>query len=849
MRIRKSFISRGAAAALVVAACGATIGLCAERMARLAALPNIAHPRTGGETATTLFNGWQVTPAGRAIALMGDMPLGMRVTPDGKYLLVSTSGFHNESVNVISLDSEKLVQGVDVLSTVYGIAVSPSGDQVYLSGGNTLDSGFTAHHRSQASQIEALKQPVLRFGFSGGQLTPQTGADIPDVAGDQRSITGIETGPDGAVYVANYGNNTIYKFAGASLAVTGSCQVGKRPYALALSPDSRTLAVVNWAGDSVSLIDPSSMQERQRIALGRHPIALSWSKDGRLFVTNSGDNSVSVVRNGAVVETIKTSLNAQDPIGSTPDAAVVSPDGTRLYVANADNNDIAVIDISDASESRVLGFIPTGWYPTSLAMAPDGKRLFVGNGKGLTGSANAYAQTHVTSPETLSDYRYIPNGLSGSVSAVDIPGAGQLAAYTRRVVANTPAPDAGVDPAEKATAEAAFRRIKHIVYIIRENRTYDQVFGDITEGNGDPNLCLYGQAVTPNAHAMARQYVLLDNLYCNGEVSEDGHQWCDAAYATDWTERHWVRNYSSRVSWKPDDDMEISPAGYLWDDAVRHGLTYENYREYYQFQSSPNSPPEVAGTAPTAAHMNVDYDKIPWCSGARDIGRADIFIGDLRKAEAAGNWPNLMVLSLPEDHTQGLSPDMFAPTADVGENDQALGKIVDAVSHSKFWPETAIFIIEDDAQDGPDHVDSHRTVGLVISPYVKHGVVHTLYSTVSMVKTMEAILGLPPMTQYDKDATPMYDCFADQPVSEAYRLLAPQVDLEAKNPSRGAGEAASAKLDLTAPDRADPDKLNAILWAAARPGVPMPAPVRSGWQARNGTAIIAAAEHGKDRDD
>jgi hypothetical protein len=367
-----------------------------------------------------------------------------------------------------------------------------------------------------------------------------------------------------------------------------------------------------------------------------------------------------------------------------------------------------------------------------------------------------------------------------------------------------------------------------VLFIIRENRTYDQVFGDIKEGNGDPNLTFFGEKVTPNAHALAGEYVLLDNLYSSGEVSQDGHQWCNGAYATDYTEKAWPIGYSGRPApeeSKGDDRLSASPAGYLWDNAARHRLTYRTYGEFGgYFQASPDSPPVFSGKKTLDGHASKEWSLMK----GRDPDRAEAFIHELKDAEKTGSWPQYMVMGLGEDHTAGLTPGRFTPVAMVASNDQALAKIVEAVSHSKFWPETAIFVVEDDAQNGPDHVDAHRTVGLVISPYLKRGVVDsTHYTTVSMVRTMELILGLPPMTQFDKRATPMYNAFATKPDLTAYNLIGPQVDLLAKNPEQGPLAARSSTLDFSKVDMADPDELNAILWEAFRPGQPMPAPVRS----------------------
>lgn len=816
-------------AAGVLAVGGTAIGLATHPGGRLPELPDVPHGQTPVGEATLLPNGWQVTPVGQSIPLMGDLPLAMQITPDGKYLLVTTSGYHNQSINAISLADNKVVQGIDLQTTFYGLALSPDGSSAYVATGGVPAPRFRrlAAKPGQNPKEVAIMQPVMRLPLDNGRLGEQIGVPIASIAAGSRFITGLASSSDGALFVADYADNSVYKLAGPSLAAAASGAVGNHPYALALSPDQKILAVTNWADATVSLLDSQTLETKALVPVGNHPNALAWAKDGRLLVTNAGANSVSVIAGSKVVETVKTSLSPSDPVGSTPDAVVVSPDGTRAYVANADNNDVAVLDISNPSETRIAGFIPTGWYPSSLAISRDGKRLYIGIGKGLQFTPNVNDQTKLASVEQVVGYKYIGACLSGAVSVVDAPGDQRLAEYTRQVIANTPKPLAGVAAAARVSAETAFSHIKHIVYIIRENRTYDQVFGDIPQGNGDSNICVFGKNVTPNAHALAANYVLLDNLYCNGEVSEDGHQWCDAAYATDFTERHWPNNYSHRPAPEGDDDMSQSPAGYLWDNCAAHGVTYMNYGERSRFTSSPGEPPVFKGPQSLVGHASVPYGLIPNFAEPRDVGRARIFIDDLHKADASGHWPQLMVMALPEDHTQALRAGAFTPRANVGENDLALGKIVDAVSHSRFWPETAIFVIEDDAQNGADHVDAHRTVGLVISPYIRKGVDSTMYTTASFVRTMELILGLPPMTQFDRNATPLYNSFAPAARLEAFDCRAPGVDVTARNPTAGVDESASDKLDLSAPDRADPDKMNAILWHALKPGVPMPAPVRS----------------------
>ena len=850
-RFAAFFLTLGVTA--VLAGFGLTHSLHSVSAAKPVALPDLPD---GHGTGTRLPNGWHITPAGIPIALPGDLPLKMIWSRDNKYLLVNTGGFHDHEVNVINPVTRKIMQSVNLGKDWAGMCFDPEGDDLYISGGGTPDNQFlkgAAKAGAPPAMLEAFQHPILHLGFEDGTLTPKKPIDIPGVSqslnplpggtsvpGDTAGkfdwfIAGLESGPGEALYAINIQNDTVYKLTGRPRTVAASLKVGYRPYSLALSPNGQTLAVSNHGDKSVSLLRATDLTEIKRIAVGSLPNELVWAKDGRLFVANAGSNSVSVIVNGTVRETIKTSLSPTDLVGSTPDALAVSSDSKRLYVANADNNDVAVVDISNTKEARVLGFIPTGWYPSALAVAPDGRTLYIGTGKGLRFRGNPSAaltdpQSIRTEPGTGQKYDYIAGILSGAVSVVRLPDAKGLAAYTQQVLANVPKP-AFLAPNTRG-ARLAFGKIKHVLYIIRENRTYDQVFGDMNKGNGDPSLVLFGQSVTPNAHALVSHYVLLDNLYCNGEVSEDGHKWCDAAYATDFIEKSWPSSYSGRGEPDGDERVADSPAGQIWDNCARHGVTYRSYGEAADFKSTPNAPPVFVGDKGLIGHVNTEWGRFPFGVG-RDTQRAALFLGELKTAEKTGVWPQFMVAWLPEDHTAGLSPGAFTPTAAVASNDQAIGQIVEGISRSRFWKNTAIFVIEDDAQNGPDHVDAHRTVGLVISPYVKRGAVDsTQYTTASMVRTMELILGLPPMTQYDKNATPMFGSFTSSPDLTAYADIKPKVDLEAKNPERGAGETASAKLDFSGPDRADPDALNAILWQALRPGVPQPAPVRSARLAR-----------------
>lgn len=786
----------------------------------------------------TLPVGWRITPAGRQLPLPGDMAMKILVSPDGKHAFVNTAGWHDHSVSAIELASGKLVSTINVGKDWTGLAFNARTNELFVSGGGPLTAQFAGLAKQRGVSevmLEALKQPVLRLGFANGQLSSKPSLAVAGLTDKERFVAGVTFGADGALYVVNTQNDTVYRLSGADFQTQLSAKVGYRPYAAALAPNGKTLAVSNWGDESVSLLDAATLKETARLKVGNHPNDLVYGKDGRLFVANAGSNSVSVIRDGKVIESLRTSFEPQALVGSTPLALALTADGKRLYVANADNNDIAVIDTANPRNAQVLGFIPTDWYPSALAVSPDGKQLYVGTGKGglrLRGNFPAATEYKNTSPDPQKPYDYVASQLEGNFSIIEVPNRQQLAAYTAQVKQNFPNPMAQLDEAHAARIrQEVFPKLKHVLYIIRENRTYDQVLGDLGKGNGDPNLTLFGENTTPNAHKLARETVILDNLFCNGEVSQDGHQWSNAAYVTDYTQKAWVNSYSRRGQPEADERLTASPAGYLWDNCRKHGKSYRSYGEFANFRSSPETEPVFVGASGLRENASLEWSKLKNTGGGRqrDTKLAEVFIKELQTAEAKGEWWNFMVMSLGEDHTDGLSAGRFTPTACVASNDLALGMIVEAVSKSKFWPETAIFIIEDDAQNGPDHVDARRTVGLVFSPYVKRGGVvdSTLYTTVSYVRTMELILGLPPLTQYDELATPLYPVFTTTPTLTAYAHEAARVDLLARNPAAGEGAQRSARLDWSDYDLVDFDELNDILWKSFKGAQPLPAPVRS----------------------
>lgn len=772
-----------------------------------------------------LFNGWGVTPAGEQVS-MSDLALKLVVAPDGKRLLAVHGGFNEHGVTVFDIATRKETQFLPLKESWNGLAFSRDGKQFFVSGGDSRQIHVFNYADGKASFVRSVS---------------------PSKEAGEVFLAGIAIQPDtGKLYVCNEANDEVWVLNPQSLALEATIPVGEHPHSCVIGADRRNLYVSNWGSRSVSVVDTKKARRVQSIKVGLRPNDMALSRDGRLFVACAGDNTVHVIQTKAVEsaeaeasptrrppeaarEIISTALYLDSPEGSTPDGVAVSPDGRTLFVANADNNSVAVVDISNSisegarknreSVSVVEGFIPVGWYPSAVAVSPDNQTLFVANGKGLASRPNFPPLTanprHMHKPPA---FDYIGKTLAGSVSFIQRPDAAQMVAYTKQVRRNSPftpeqfksAPIASDSVIPAKVGEVC--PIKYVLYIIKENRTYDQVFGDFRDaqgkaaGNGDSNLAMYGESVTPNHHQLARDFVLLDNLYCNSEVSADGHSWCDAAIATDYNQRSWMLSYSKHGKLPGNDEMEVPSAGYLWDLCKRHGLSFKNYGEGARRVPSANR-----GT---------------WSNG-RDMDRVKGWIEDLNKAEQTGELPRFMIMSLGEDHTSGTKPGTFAPDAAVASNDLGLGRLVEAASRSRFWKEMAIFVIEDDAQNGPDHVDAHRTAGLVISPYCKRGAVDsTLYTTASMVRTIELILGLPPLTQYDAGATPMFNSFGKTAEATPYEVVSPKVNLFAKNTEASPGAKKSAQMNFRDYDLAPEDELNRILWAAAKgPDVPYPTPI------------------------
>jgi YVTN family beta-propeller protein len=798
-----------------------------------------------------LPNGWRITPAGKLLATVGDLVTNVSVSPDGRVLVVVNSGFQPHGLTVFDARTHAQLQHIALPSAWLGLAWSSDGRKLYVSGGNAsggknasgLSLGDPANREGGVGRPNVA--PIYEFAYADGRLS-EAPIDrfVETIDPKQVWWSGVSyLQAKHLLYAANRGTgraaSNVVVFDADTRKIITRIPVEVSPYQTLLSPDGKRLFVSNWSSDSVSVIDTETNQVIRTIAVGDNPNDMKLSADGRLFVACSNDNTVHVIDTKAlrVIERISTTLTPMAPTGSTPNALAIDDAAHRLYVANADNNNAAVVNIESREHSNVAGFIPTGWYPSALALADRGRALFIGSSKGWGGQP-----TPKTTPLGLAaltqgplgdvSIRSLQNGGVEALSVADLKA--KLPGWTRQVIENTPYRDSLLSEAPPSKEPSVIPRvvgqpspIKHIIYVIKENRTYDHVFGDLPQGNGDPNLAIFGEKVTPNHHALARDYVLFDNLYCDGEVSVDGHAWSTAAYATDFLEKQWPAVYG-RISNADLYPEAVTPSsGFLWDLAKRKGLTYRTYGEGTNW----TDPVPLPGMEGLSGHIAPGY--IPGLE-VRDVEKLQVFLRELKdwdanfdSADPGRRLPNLITMTLPNDHTSGTRPGAYTPTAMVADNDYALGQLVEAVSHSKYWPETAIFVIEDDAQDGPDHVDGRRTVGLVISPYVKRGKVdRTLYSTSSMLRSMELLLGLPPMSQYDAAAMPMYAAFGATPVVSPFTAIKPSVDMDARNKPDAYGAAESARMNLAEVDRAPMRRLNEIVWKSVRGAdSEMPAPV------------------------
>ncbi|MBM3837875.1 MAG: bifunctional YncE family protein/alkaline phosphatase family protein [Verrucomicrobia bacterium] len=832
-----------------------------------------------------------LTPAGKQIELPEMRPQALALSPDGRLLV--TSGKTHEIVVLdpatgairqrVPLPSEQAgeprpgVVSTHILQpdkegqvSYTGLIFSPDGTRVYLSNVNGSVKVFAVAKDGKVSGLFSILLP--------GTGLPRRTNEIP---------SGLALSPDAKrLYVVLNLSNRLLELDLESRKPVRFFDVGVAPYDVTLV--GRKAYVSNWGGrrpdaesvtgpagrgtlvrvdprrhianeGSVSLIDLESGRVVKEILLGLHSSALALTPNRRhLVVANAASDTVSVIdtRSDKVVETISLRWQPKDYFGASPNALAFDASGRTLYVCNGTQNAVAVVSFRPG-RSKLLGLIPVGWFPGAIVWDGPRKMLHVANIKGI-GSGR---RTLPNEPVKFNSHQYL-----GTVSLVPVPNRNQLVQHTRTVLANCrremieaaqlpPRPNQPPRPVPERAGEPSV--FKHVVYIIKENRTYDQVLGDVKAGNGDPSLCIFGEQITPNQHKMVREFVLLDNTYCSGILSADGHQWATTGITTDYMEKSFAGFPRSYPDGMEDDDVDAlaySPGGFIWDNALEHGKTIRDYGEFAiavtgwkdpQRKPAPGfidfyndftkqtgltvmrSRPAIESLRP---HLNMET--VGWSMDVPDVFRAAQFIKEFKEYERTGNFPNLVIICLPNDHTSGTKPKMPTPAAHVADNDLAFGQIVEAISHSRFWKETCIFAIEDDPQGGWDHVSGYRTTAYVISPYTKRGaVVSTQYNQPGMLRTMELILGLPPMNQMDAAATPMSDCFTMTPDFTPFKAVPNNIPLDQLNPERQAIKdpvqrryaELSQRLPLDQIDKCPEDLLNRILWFAQKGHAPYPA--------------------------
>jgi YVTN family beta-propeller protein len=749
-----------------------------------------------------LPNGWSLTPVGKSIPL-GDLPLNIVVSPSKKYIAVTNNGQSTQSIQLIDAGTYKLLSEKIISKSWLGLTFSSDEKYLYASGGNDnliIKYSITNQQLEELDQIKLGEKWPLKISPAGIQI-------------DDRSQT---------LFVVTKENNSLYtvdlKTKGAQ-----SFSLGSEAYTCLLSKNSTELYISLWGGGRILIFDIKHRKITDSISVGDHPNDMCMSRNGKiLFVANANDNSVSVVdiKTRKVLETLDAALYPGSSVGSTTNGVALSEDDKTLYIANADNNCLAVFDVSHPGSSKSIGFIPVGWYPTGVKVI--GNKVFVSNGKGFSSLANPGYKAFDTSTSNISFQKsavkseYIGGLFVGTLSIFSEPKMEQLARYSRLVYENTPYHKSKElvsngerdNPIPMRIGDTS--PIKYVFYIIKENRTYDQVLGDVSEGNGDSSLCLFGEKITPNLHALAKEFVLLDNFYVDAEVSADGHNWSMGAYATDYLEKTWPTSYGDRGgTYDAEGNRAIAnnKKGFIWDYCSRAGISYRTYGEFAD-DYKPNIPV-------LKNHYCKYYTS--WDQHVRDTTRVGQWKRDFDSLVSNHSLPQLNTLRIINDHTEGLQKGRPTPFAHCADNDLAVGMFVDYLSKSSVWKESVVFVLEDDAQDGPDHVDAHRSTAYIAGGYVKrHFVDHTMYSTTSMLHTIELILGFVPMSQYDAAAEPMWRCFSKQPDLTPFETKPLQTNINAVNTVESVWQQKSEKFDFSREDRVPDHEFTEVIWKAVK---------------------------------
>jgi len=776
-------------------------------------------PGKATDPSVLLPNGWSLSPAGRSLEL-GGLPMNIAISPNQKWMAVTNNGQGMHSLQLIDAQKGTLVHNTLMPAGWLGLSFAADNKTLYVSGGN--------------------QNAILRYTVDNNQLKIKDTISMGQPWPVKISPTGLcLDNQRNLLYVVTKENNSLYVIDTRTKAVVQRDSLGKELYTCVLSPNRKELYITHWGGNELIVWNTDTRKVAKRIAVGDSPNDVVVSKNGQFaYVACSDDNAVSVVdlKSRKTVETLVATLYPNAPTGSTTNSVALSADEKTLYVANADNNCLAVYDISKPKSSRSLGFIPTGWYPTCVRTV--GKQIFVANGKGFSSFPNpagpnplseaqnvAYQKGDI---ETLMKVEYIGNLMKGTLSIIETPTVAKLAEYTKQVFKNTPYTKAREKMAEGETGNPIPQKvgapspIKYVFYIVKENRTYDQVLGDMPEGNGDSSLCLFPEKYTPNQHKISREFVLLDNFYVSAEVSADGHNWSTAAYANDYTEKTWVTSYGGRGGeyvYEGQNPTAWPKGGFIWDHCKRAGITYRTYGEFADDYKA--NIPSLEG------HFCPYFTS--WDTDVKDTTRVTQWKREFDSLVATGSLPRLNTLRLINDHTEGLRKGALSPLSMVADNDLAVGLFIEHLSKSPVWKESAVFILEDDAQDGADHVDAHRSIAFVVSPYTRRNYVdHTLYSTSSMLRTMELILGLAPMSQHDAAATPMWRSFTAKADFSPYKAVPARISLDDRNAAVNDLSRRSEAFNLAQEDRVPEREFNEVLWKAIKgEHSEMPAPRRA----------------------
>jgi YVTN family beta-propeller protein len=777
-------------------------------------------PQTLESHRVLLPNGWSITPAGRHLTV-GDLPLNIAVSRSQRFLAITNNGQSTQSIQLVDTKDEKILDNKTIAKSWGGIVFSNDEKYLYASGGN---DNWILKYAIEEGKLNTVD--TFRLGDPWPRKIGPAGITVDD----RRHLLYAVTKEDNSLYVVDL----------KTKAIVQRLPLGGEAYTCLLSPNKKELYISAWAADKILVYDTRKNKLIDSVAVGDNPNDICLTAKGTyLYVANANDNSVSVIdiKKRKVLETLNAALYTTKLSGSTTNGVSLSSDEKTLYIANADNNCLAVFDVSKPGNSASRGFIPAGWYPTCVRVVQN--KLFVTNGKGLTPFANPRGPNptarkqpvvlHEGIPDKPAEVQYIAGMFKGDLEIIDVPDDKQMTIYSQSVYKNTPyrkeeeqvADGQAGNPVPQKIGDAS--PIKYVFYIIKENRTYDQVLGDLPQGNGDKNLVLFGEKVTPNQHALATQFVLLDNFYVDGEVSSDGHNWSMGAYATDFLEKSWPSYYGRRGGSEASSGlMEVAnnKDGYIWDDAKRSGIPYRTYGEF----SNNKFEPQVASLKGHVCPYFPSFN-----GNIRDTSRFYLFQREFDSLLAANALPRLMTIKFPNDHTEGTAIGRPTPFAHVADNDLAVGLFVEHLSKTPIWNESVVFILEDDAQAGPDHVDAHRSPAYIAGGFVKRGFVdHTNYTTSSVLRTIELILGMPPMTQYDAAATPMWRCFATESQAAGFTALPAQIDLTEKNVKENRLSSISNKLDFSKEDLVPDQVMNEILWKYAKgENAPLPAPVRA----------------------